>query len=251
MAQLMTAFVGPAILRITTQVNMGSRLSFVFLMLVISFIVANARNLDVLSEFDVQLDNKVRGETSVGTNEKVCTLCEEYASQAIKYLAENETQSYIVSALHDACSQLHALEKQACSSSDICISLVDYYLPIFFLEVSELSSEELCERVNLCGESVLLKLPKNDGACTICHDVVVEILTKLKDPDAQLEVMEMLLKGCNQMGNYAEQCKNLVLHYGQLILINAQTFLETTDVCLAIHACNYSQDLTGSVLADA
>jgi hypothetical protein len=33
------------------------------------------------------------------------------------------------------------------------------------------------------------------------------------------------------------QCKRLVLKYTPLILVKGQKFLETTDVCSAIHAC--------------
>lgn len=34
------------------------------------------------------------------------------------------------------------------------------------------------------------------------------------------------------------QCKQLVFEYGPLILANAEHFLETTDVCTILHACN-------------
>ncbi|RWW27457.1 hypothetical protein GW17_00008103 [Ensete ventricosum] len=68
----------------------------------------------------------------------------------------------------------------------------------------------------------------------------------------QLEVIEILLKGCNKMGNYAKKCKKMVLEYGPLILVNAENFLQKNDVCAAIRACQDSEeDLTGSVLADA
>lgn len=33
------------------------------------------------------------------------------------------------------------------------------------------------------------------------------------------------------------QCKRLVFEYGPMILINAEKFLETTDICTALHAC--------------
>lgn len=34
------------------------------------------------------------------------------------------------------------------------------------------------------------------------------------------------------------QCKRLVFEYGPLILSNAEQFLEKTDMCNAIHACD-------------
>ena len=49
-----------------------------------------------------------------GLDKKVdtCTLCEEYAGLAVEYLAENKTQTEIVEALHNSCSQLHSLKQQ-------------------------------------------------------------------------------------------------------------------------------------------
>ncbi|CAL9138525.1 unnamed protein product [Musa acuminata var. zebrina] len=244
---------------------MDSRLSFSLLMLVISFIPANARSLATLDAFVVEVDNKIQSESSIIKNEKLCTLCEDFTSKALYYLGENETQTQVISTLHKACSTLHSFEQQ-------CIALVDYYAPIFFLEVSTVSPEQFCEKVNLCGETVVMQLPKRDDACSLCHNVVVEVLVKLKDPDTELEVLETLLKGCSKMENFAQKlevletllkgcskmenfvqkCKKLVFQYGPLILADAEKFLETNDVCTAIHACKDSQeDLTASMLADA
>ncbi|RRT69510.1 hypothetical protein B296_00007621 [Ensete ventricosum] len=46
------------------------------------------------------------------------------------------------------------------------------------------------------------------------------------------------------------QCKKLVLQYVPSILIDAEKFLETTDVCTAIYACKNSEDHIASMLAD-
>ncbi|TQE05917.1 hypothetical protein C1H46_008441 [Malus baccata] len=53
-----------------------------------------------------------------------------------------------------------------------------------------------------------------------------------------LEIIELLLKACNSVENYTKKCKRLVFEYGPLILTNAEQFLETTDICTALHACN-------------
>ncbi|URE32653.1 Saposin-like type B, region 1 [Musa troglodytarum] len=191
---------------------MDSRLSFLLLVLVISCVSTNARSLVTLDDFVVQMDNKVQNESNIGRNEQFCTQCEEYTSQ--------------------------------------CISLVDHYAPLFFLEVSTITPEQLCEKANLCGETALVNLPKSSDFCTVCHNIVKEILTKLEDPDTQLEVIKMLMKGCEEVGSYVQQCKKLVLQYVPPILIDAEKFLETTDVCTAIHACKNSEDHITSTLAD-
>ncbi|URD88270.1 Saposin-like type B, region 1 [Musa troglodytarum] len=224
---------------------MDSRLSISLLMLVISFIPANARSLVSLDAFVVEVDNKIQSESNIVRNEKLCTLCEDFTSKALYYLGENETETQVISTLHKACSTLHSFKQQ-------CITLVDYYAPMFFLEVSTISPEQFCEKVNLCGETVVMQLPKCDDACSLCHNVVVEVLIKLKDPDTELEVLETLLKGCSKMENFAQKCKKLVFQYGPLFLADAEKFLETNDVCTAIHACKNSQeDLAASIIADA
>lgn len=38
------------------------------------------------------------------------------------------------------------------------------------------------------------------------------------------------------------QCKRMVFEYGPLVLANAEKFLETTDICTTLHACNSSTD---------
>ncbi|MBA0827525.1 hypothetical protein Goarm_012302 [Gossypium armourianum] len=53
-----------------------------------------------------------------------------------------------------------------------------------------------------------------------------------------MEILELLLKGCNSVQNYVQKCKRLVFEYGPLILANAEHFLETTDVCTILHACD-------------
>ncbi|XP_073113433.1 uncharacterized protein [Elaeis guineensis] len=219
---------------------MWLRMRFMLLMLVISCTCANARNLITLDIMVMPGDYRIQSESrmseSIARNEEMCTLCEEYTSQAMYYLGENETQVEIINTLHQACSRLHSFVKQ-------CVLLVDYYAPLFFMEVATIRPEQFCEKVNLCEKTVLVPLPKHDDACTICHHVIQEILTKLEDPDTQLEIIEMLLKACNRVENFVQQCKRLVFQYGPLIMANLVKFLETTDVCTSIHACRASQEV--------
>lgn len=77
------------------------------------------KNLHALAELIlcssvVQVDNEIQSESHIVRNEKLCTLCKEFASQALYYLGENETQTQVTDILHKACSKLHSLEQQAC-----------------------------------------------------------------------------------------------------------------------------------------
>ncbi|XP_022734081.1 proactivator polypeptide-like 1 [Durio zibethinus] len=167
----------------------------------------------------------------VARNDNVCTLCEEFATESIDFLLQNHTRTEIVDMLHESCSSVSSFEKQ-------CIRLVDYYVPLFSTEISSIQPEVFCQEVNLCQKVALISSQIREESCGMCHRAVSEVLFKLKDPDTQLEIIELLLKGCNSVQNYANKCKRIVFEYGPLILANLEKFLETTDVCSILHACN-------------
>ncbi|KAK4802739.1 hypothetical protein SAY86_000942 [Trapa natans] len=114
----------------------------------------------------------------VSRNENLCTLCEEYAVQALDYLNNNITQIEVLQLLHERCSRMPTFKQQ-------CITLVDYYAPLFFLEVSSIQPSEFCQKVNLCEQITLLSA-QNEDSCQLCHQAVFEVLDKLKDPDTQV-----------------------------------------------------------------
>ncbi|XP_062166367.1 uncharacterized protein LOC133872780 [Alnus glutinosa] len=180
-------------------------------------------------------DREVQTMKKVPRNDKVCTLCEEFANQALDYISENKTQTEIIDILRLACTRAGSFKGE-------CITLVNYYAPLFFLEVSSVQPEEFCRRVNLCQQIAMISSQLHEDSCGLCHRTVSELLVKLKDPDTQLEIIELLLKACNSMENYAKKCKRMVFEYGPLVLANAEKFLETTDICTTLHACNSSTD---------
>ncbi|XP_062193595.1 uncharacterized protein LOC133896994 isoform X2 [Phragmites australis] len=205
------------------------RLAFVLLLAIaLSIEVAESRDYSILAQDSLPEASKVTSLTAA--NGKLCQLCEQYSTMSLLYLKQNETQAEILSILQRTCANLAPLKQQ-------CITLVDYYIPLFFMEVSMLSPEKLCESVHLCKKGMKVRLPTRADTCGLCHHVLVEVLTMLKDPNTQLEVIKLLLKTCSKAENYAQQCKRLVLEYVPLILVEGQKFLETTDVCSAIHAC--------------
>jgi len=71
----------------------------------------------------------------------------------------------------------------------------------------------------------------------LCHRVMDELESKLKDPDAEVEIIQLLLMECNKIEGHVQQCKRLVLQYIPLILVNGEKFLEKNDICTIIQAC--------------
>ncbi|KAK2981811.1 hypothetical protein RJ640_010328 [Escallonia rubra] len=181
----------------------------------------------------LQLNRQEIRASKLGRNENVCTLCEEYAAEALNYLAENKTQTEIMATLHKSCSKLLSFKEE-------CITLVDYYAPLFFLEVSSMQPGNFCQKVNLCEKTVVIVRHLGEDSCSLCQYAVAEALLKLKDPDTQLEILELLLKACDAVESYVKKCKQMVFEYAPLILANAEQLLETTDICTVLHACNPS-----------
>ncbi|XP_009382865.2 uncharacterized protein LOC135627879 isoform X4 [Musa acuminata AAA Group] len=193
---------------------------FLLLVLVMSWASADARSLN---NFDIMVPITEAGIERPQSQSKVakvdegydqlCKLCENFTAQATQYLGENKTQTEIIETLHQACSELKPFKDQ-------------------------IHPEEFCTKFSLCQERLSVK---SDDACSLCHGVVAKLLMKLQDPDTQFEVIKMLLQECNKVENYVQECKKMVLHYGPLILVDGEKFLESTDVCAAMHACKTSQ----------
>ncbi|CAM0879704.1 unnamed protein product [Alopecurus aequalis] len=178
-----------------------------------------------------------RGAGSTPGNEKLCRICQQYSMEALLYLQQNETKAEIIGILNHECAKLGPLRQQ-------CITLVDYYIPILLMEVSVVKPEQFCESAHLCPKGTAIRVSVGGEACGLCHQALVEVLTMLKDPNAKLEIVQLLLKTCSKADKYVAQCKRLVVEYVPLILVKTQKYLETTDVCYAIHACKTGTQAT-------
>ncbi|KAJ4980060.1 hypothetical protein NE237_010840 [Protea cynaroides] len=215
------------------------RVGLVFLVVLgISWACVDARTLTIsdLSVAQISYEepkSKIQASTIAATDDRVCTLCEQFTAQALEYLDENKTQTQIIEELHLACQKLLSFKQQ-------CIMVVDYYAPLFFMELDTIEPEGFCKRMDLCDQVLIFSPEQKQNGCTLCHNTVEEILAKLKDPDTQLDIIEMLLKGCDAVESYVKECKKLVFEYGPLLMDNAEQFLEVTDICTVLHACKSS-----------
>lgn len=133
--------------------------------------------------------------------------------------------------LHEACSQTFSLEKK-------CVELVDSYATLLFAKIAEIKPEEFCKRNGLCRDNALLSGVRSESTCVFCHHLMDEVLSKLKDPDAEFEIIQILLKECKKIEGHEQQCKRLVLQYIPLILVNGEKFLEKNDICTIVQACD-------------
>lgn len=88
--------------------------------------------------------------------------------------------------MHFFPSYIFAINTYLCTHVFQCIVLVDYYAPLFFLEVTSIEAQDFCRKVNLCGEFISMSQALPKDTCELCHTVVTEALLKLKDPDTEV-----------------------------------------------------------------
>ncbi|KAG2404533.1 hypothetical protein LR48_Vigan03g071500 [Vigna angularis] len=203
---------------------MEGRMALLFLFVLAAAWACDARELakrDQLSKLSIKPD--------------VCALCEEYTAKALDYLNENKTQQEIIGILHNTCHQLPPFNQQ-------CITLVDFYAPLFFLEISSIQPEEFCHKIHICHVISYISSQVQEDSCGFFKDAVSTLLTKLKDSDTKLDIIETAVKVCNSVEKYANKCTRMVLEYGPLVFDSAEKFLENTDMCTAIYALQIFND---------
>ncbi|KAL3326702.1 hypothetical protein AABB24_037406 [Solanum stoloniferum] len=114
----------------------------------------------------------------VGHSKGLRTMCEEYTATALAYLANNKTQTKILDLLLTTCSKMPVYKHE-------CTAMVDQYVPLFLLEISTIKPDDICQKVNLCQKVVSISQQFSQNSCDLCHQVVRETLSKMKDPDTQ------------------------------------------------------------------
>lgn len=78
-----------------------------------------------------------------------------------------------------------------------CINLVDYYLPLFFSEMTSVQPGDFCNKVNLCQNIANISLKVQENTCEFCEETVSSLLDKIKDPDTEVSYLILVLYSLN------------------------------------------------------
>ncbi|KAL3326697.1 hypothetical protein AABB24_037405 [Solanum stoloniferum] len=198
-------------------------------------LIIETENVSALWTSNLQAQKQLQPLKDVSNSKGLCTLCEEYTATALDYLSNKQTQAKILEVLLMTCSKMPVYKEE-------CTAMVNQYAHLFFSEISTIKPDDICQKVDLCRKVVSISQQFSPNGCELCHQVVEETLSKLKDPDTQLDVLAILLKACGSVEKYANKCKKMVFEYAPVILINAEHFLEKNDVCTIMHACQPAVD---------
>jgi hypothetical protein len=67
-----------------------------------------------------------------------------------------------------------------------CVELMDSYATLLFTKITEIKPEELCKQYGLCREVAIFSGVTSDSTCEFCHHLLDGVMSKLKDPDAEV-----------------------------------------------------------------
>ena len=66
---------------------------------------------------------------------------------------------------------------------------MDSYATILFSKITEINPKEFCKQYGLCRDIALFSGVTSDSTCVFCHHLLDEIVSKLKDPDAEVTAL--------------------------------------------------------------
>lgn len=67
--------------------------------------------------------------------------------------------------------------------------MVDSYATLLFAKITEIKPDEFCKQYGLCRDVSFLSVAKGESTCAFCHHLVDEVLSKMRDPDAQVTTL--------------------------------------------------------------
>jgi len=100
----------------------GKRVQVIF---VASLVLSCTISLALDDDATIKAPNVSKVSLAMKENSQLCQLCEQFTTEALFYLNENETKTEIIDTLHQACSKFPSFKLE-------CTRLVDYYAPLFF-----------------------------------------------------------------------------------------------------------------------
>merc|ERR1712038_684451 len=122
---------------------------------------------------------------------------------------------------------------------------------IIDLIAKDLSPEEICTKLGLCNDEVLIEIQENlqtavDGnvggntqTCMFCKFAIGELDKMIEDKHNEEEIKQALDKLCDYLPkNYADQCKSFVDTYTDIIIDMITKDATPEEICQEIGLCD-------------
>nr|GMC97672.1 prosaposin-like [Ipomoea batatas] len=137
-------------------------------------------------------------------DEDQCSKCKEF----VVIYSDKQKQAELIDDLHNYCNRFFDL-------AQMCIATYEPMLTAFFKIISSSTPEILCQSLGKCERNVSISQYASNSSCDLCHRAVMEAIQQLKNSDTQL-----------------------VFKYALLILVKAEQFAKTIDICSLLPVCD-------------
>lgn len=172
-----------------------------------------------------------------------CELCKYVINLVQDYIRSNETEAQIKEALQKVCDKFPPLKKQ-------CVSFVETYEPLIieFL-LQKLPSGEICKKIGLCQEELVLD---NDVSCPLCKMVVGAVADYLEKNETVSFIKEKVTALCNYLpSEYSGMCKFVADQYIVQIIQYLEHQIQPDVICQKIGLCPAQEPFIGLSLRSA
>lgn len=160
-----------------------------------------------------------------------CILCEFLMSKLESMLADNATESEIISAVEKVCNIMPSTIRTECDQ------LVEQYgKQIIDMLVKEASPSVVCGLIGLCASD---KAMLNSENCIMCEMALSYAKSMLKKNATEQQIMQELDKACNLLsGSLAKECTAMIQQYGPMLMQKLADKIDAKAICTEIGMCS-------------
>jgi len=187
-----------------------------------------------------------------------CSICSWLVGEVQTYVAENQTETEIETAIENDCGVFGPLD-------GLCKTLVDDAVPDIINYLNQnYPPSQICDALNLCGSTTTGSSASSSGAlgktakkvttpkkapkikspqglqCTVCEYVVTQVDTYLENNNTIEEIEQLLDNDCQIFGPFSGTCTTLVNTYLPDIVNLLEQDYPPDVVCSILGVCGNS-----------
>ncbi|RZF38999.1 hypothetical protein LSTR_LSTR003742 [Laodelphax striatellus] len=172
-----------------------------------------------------------------------CSNCHTFFTTS-KYMYEDSKQDDILNGMLRICGELS-------SFSDFCSSLVQTNFQMINERIKSAKAQDFCHYIPDCNKRMHFQVPTtdliqaekdapkvaNDETCDFCVAIVKHLRDIVVANTTKAEFHKVLLGLCNQLGNYRQECSEMVDQYFEIIYMFLTEELDGKELCQEVRIC--------------
>ncbi|XP_039275952.1 uncharacterized protein LOC111050095 [Nilaparvata lugens] len=205
--------------------------------------------LEAVTTPTTEISTTASSETSEPTD-LTCANCHSFFTTS-KYMYEDSKPDDNLNGMLRLCGQLS-------SFSDFCSALVQTNFNLINERIKAAKPQDFCHYIPDCNKRIHFQVPTtdliqaqkdapkvaNDETCDFCVAVVQHLRDIVIANTTKAEFHKVLNGLCNQLGNYRQECSEMVDQYFEIIYMFLTEELDGKELCTEIRICpKISKDL--------